>query len=55
MDPSIISKIQTQGNAPHTDWVTTFQLEYSVDCVTFDQVLDLAGNGMVGDTRNYFE
>ena len=38
-----VTAVQTQGNSPYADWVATFRLQYSLDCGTFQPVLDNSG------------
>jgi len=47
MDISTVTAVQIQGQAPHTDWVATFRLQYSLDCVAFTPVIDTDGNEKV--------
>jgi len=43
--------VETQGKAGGTGRVTLYHLKYSVDCSTFNSVLDAAGNEAVCKTN----
>ena len=43
--------IQTQGRDSTDAWVTSFRLQYSPDCATFNDLLGVNGNNQV---RNFY-
>jgi len=43
MSVSRVIAIQTQGRAEFSQWVTSFRLEYSQDCILFNYILDVNG------------
>ena len=47
MKVSSVVGIQTQGRADIDQWVKTFRIEYSQDCVHFTSLLDVTGTDMV--------
>ena len=44
----MVTAVQIQGNAPHLHYAKSFRLEYSIDCLVFNQVLDAGGDDKVG-------
>ena len=52
MGISTVTAVQTQGQAPYADWVTTFRLQYSLDCVMFTSVLLTNGTEAARCTGN---
>ena len=52
MVTSTVTTVQIQGNAYWAHYVISFRLENSVDCVSFNRVLDTEGNDKVGITSN---
>ena len=49
-----VSKVlakQTKGRADYGNWVISYRIEYSQDCVTFNGLMDVNGNNHV---RNVF-
>jgi len=54
MGISTVTAVQTQGNSPWADWVATFRLKYSLDCGTFQPVLDNTGNEKVVTDLNEY-
>jgi len=48
MNVSTVFAIQTQGRGDSSEfWVTTYRVQYSQDCTTFINVLDVDGNNQV--------
>jgi len=47
MDVSSVFAVQTQGRGDFQQWVVTFRLEHSLDCVTFSSLLDVDGSNQV--------
>jgi len=47
MNVSTVFAIQTQGRAGWDQWVSTYRVEYSQDCSTFNNLLDVDGNNQV--------
>ena len=47
MNVSTVFAIQTQGRYDSDRWVTTYRVEYSQDCSTFNNLLDVDGNNQV--------
>jgi len=50
MNMSVVSAVQTQGRPGFSwaQWVSTYRLEYSQDCVNFNSVLNVDGSNQVG-------
>jgi len=44
---SVVHSIQTKGRGDWTNWMKSFRLEYSQDCVTFKNLLNVDGNNQV--------
>jgi len=44
---SEVLAIQTKGRGNSGNWVESFRLEYSQDCVTFNNLLNVDGNNQV--------
>jgi len=47
MYASSVVAIQTQGRADLDQWVKTFRIEYSQDCVHFTSLMGVNGTDMV--------
>jgi len=47
MNMSSVFAIQTKGRGDYSQWVESFQLEYSLDCATFNSLLNVDGNKQV--------
>jgi len=47
MHVSAVLAIQIQGRHHVDQWVLTFRLEYSLDCITFYSIVDVDGNNTV--------
>ena len=47
MNVSTVFAIQTQGRADYDRWVNTYRVQYSQDCTTFNNLLDVDGNNQV--------
>jgi len=47
MHVSAVLAIQIQGRHHVDQWVLTFHLEYSLDCITFYSIVDVDGNKTV--------
>jgi len=47
MNVSSVVDIQTQGRADKDEWVTSYRLEYSEDCVHFIRAVYTQGNNKV--------
>ena len=47
LNVSAVFAIQTQGRTDMDQWVTTYRIEHSLDCVIFNNLLDVNGNNKV--------
>jgi len=47
MYASTVLAIQTKGRGGYNQWVNSFRLEYSLDCATFNSLLNADGNNHV--------
>jgi len=52
MNVSAVTAIHTQGGggtgAVSTQWMTTYRLEYSQDCLNFNSILYVNGSNQIG-------
>jgi len=53
MSMSVVSAVQTQGRSGLTwiQWVSTYRLEFSQDCINFHSVLNVHGSNQVGSWK----
>jgi len=47
MNVSAVFAIQTEGRADMEQWVTSYRVEFSQDCNTFNYLTDVHGNNKV--------
>jgi len=47
MNVSRVVEIQTQGRFDYDHWVMSFRIEYSQDCATFYNLLDINNDNIV--------
>jgi len=47
LDLSNVATVSTQGHPDPLEYITTYRLEYSIDCSVFVPYVDANGNAMV--------